>query len=238
MNEEEIKQSQKLVSDALEEITKGVNKAVYDYVQEQYLVSIAKAICYFGLTSVEASELFAKMAPEMKEKVIKLCTFNKEDLEVLKEINQIVDNSELDFKNSYAQLSANALYSGSDFLKEKLAAFYKETPCMKNQVEKSIFAFEDIVMLDDRAIQKLLREVDAQELAKALKGTSTAVQEKIYRNMSTRAATMLKEDIEYMGPVRQSDVLECQGKIIKSVLWLESIGEIVIFKETNEDLVE
>jgi flagellar motor switch protein FliG len=100
-----------------------------------------------------------------------------------------------------------------------------------------MFVFEDIVMLDDRAIQKVLREVDSQELAKALKSVDTEVQDKIFRNMSKRAAGMLKEDMEYMGPVRLKDVEEAQQKIVSIIRHLEDTGEIVVARAGEDELV-
>ena len=97
--------------------------------------------------------------------------------------------------------------------------------------------FEDIVMLDDRSIQKVMREVDSQELAKALKSVDTEVQDKIFRNMSKRAASMLKEDMEYMGPVRLKDVEEAQQKIVSIIRHLEDTGEIVIARAGEDELV-
>jgi flagellar motor switch protein FliG len=97
--------------------------------------------------------------------------------------------------------------------------------------------FEDIVMLDDRAIQKVMREVDSQELAKALKSVDSEVQDKIFKNMSKRAANMLKEDMEYMGPVRLKDVEESQQKIVSIIRHLEDTGEIVVARVGEDELV-
>ena len=91
--------------------------------------------------------------------------------------------------------------------------------------------FDIISKLDDRAIQKIMRETDSLYLALALKSESEAVQEKIFRNMSKRAASMLKEDMEYMGPVRKIDVEKAQEKIIAIMRHLESTGEIIIASE-------
>jgi hypothetical protein len=84
-----------------------------------------------------------------------------------------------------------------------------------------------IPKLDDRAIQKVLREVDSQELAKALKGTTDAVQEKIFANMSKRAGEMMKEDMEFMGPVREAEVKEVQKRIVNIIQRLVAAGEII-----------
>ena len=96
------------------------------------------------------------------------------------------------------------------------------------EIKKRMFVFEDIVMLDDRAIQKVLRATDAQELAKALKHTDNEVKEKIFRNMSKNAAAMLKEDMEFMGAIRLKDAEEAQLKIVSIIRRLEECGEIVI----------
>jgi hypothetical protein len=88
--------------------------------------------------------------------------------------------------------------------------------------------FDIILNLDDRAIQKILREVDSQELAKALKERNEMVQEKIFKNMSKRAVQMLKEDMDLMGPVRITDVKETQEKIVSIICHLEQTGEIIV----------
>jgi hypothetical protein len=88
--------------------------------------------------------------------------------------------------------------------------------------------FDILAALDDRTIQKILREVDAPDIAKALKGANAAIQEKVFNNMSTRVAKMLKEDMEYMGAVRLIDVEAAQNKILDIILHLEQTGEIVI----------
>ena len=99
-----------------------------------------------------------------------------------------------------------------------------------------MFVFEDIVLLDDRSIQRVLREVDARDLAIALKGASDAVKEKIFKNMSQRARQMLQEEMEYMGPVRVKQIEEAQQKIISIIRRLEEAGEIVIIRG-GEDVV-
>jgi len=100
-----------------------------------------------------------------------------------------------------------------------------------------MFVFEDIVLLDDRSIQKVLREVDTQDLAKALKGVDTEVQEKIFRNMSKRASSLLREDMDFMGPIRLRDVEEAQQKIVNIIRKLEDAGDIIVARAGEEELV-
>lgn len=109
-------------------------------------------------------------------------------------------------------------------------------PELAESVKKLMFVFDDIIILDDRSIQRLLRELDTKDMALALKGASDDVQYKIYRNMSERAATMLREDMEAMGPVRLKDVEETQQKIVNVIRRLEEAGEIVI-SHGGEDIV-
>ena len=113
----------------------------------------------------------------------------------------------------------------------------EEDPELAEEIKKKMFVFEDIVLLDDRAIQKVLREVDSQELAKALKAVDTEVQDKIYRNMSKRASALLKEDMEFMGPIRIRDVEEAQQKIVNIIRKLEDSGEIVVARSGEDELV-
>lgn len=115
-------------------------------------------------------------------------------------------------------------------LKEKKSPVYEE-------IKKRMFVFEDILMLDDRTIQKILGEVDQQEMAKALKNADEEVRDKIFRNLSKGAASMLKEDMEFMGPVRLIDVEESQQKIVSVIRRLEDCGEIVICRSTNDEFI-
>ena len=100
-----------------------------------------------------------------------------------------------------------------------------------------MFVFEDILSLDDRAIQAIMREVDMKDLATALKGTNPDVQNKVFKNMSERAVSMLREDMEFMGPVRLRVVEEAQQKIVAVIRRLEETGELVIGRSGEEDVL-
>ena len=119
-----------------------------------------------------------------------------------------------------------------------IEALEEEAPELAEEIKKRMFVFEDIVLLDDRSIQKILREIDGQEAAKALKGVDGEVQEKIFKNMSKNAAKMLKEDMDFMGPVRIKDVEEAQQKILAIIRHLEETGEIIISRGEGDELVQ
>ena len=111
----------------------------------------------------------------------------------------------------------------------------EEDPDMVEQIRRLMFVFEDILLVNDKGIQAVLKEVEHDELALALKTASEELQEKVFRNMSERAATLIKEDMEYMGPVRVSDVEQAQQRIVDIVRRLEEAGEVIIQGRGGEE---
>ena len=112
-----------------------------------------------------------------------------------------------------------------------------EEPELAEEIRKKMFVFEDILLLDDRAIQRVLRDVDNSDLGVALKGANDEVQAAIFKNLSSRLAAMIKEDMEFMGPVRMKDVEEAQQKIVGIIRKLEDSAEIVISRGGGDELV-
>ena len=112
-----------------------------------------------------------------------------------------------------------------------------EEPELADEIRKKMFVFEDILSLDNRAIQRVLRDVDNHDLALALKGATEEVQNVILNNLSTRLASMIKEDMEYMGPVRMKDVEEAQQKIVNIIRKLEDSAEIVIARGGGDEII-
>ncbi len=108
---------------------------------------------------------------------------------------------------------------------------------LAEEVRRMMFLFEDIVTLDDRSIQQVLREVDMKDLAVALKGAAGEVKSRIFGNMSDRAAAILREDLEFMGPVRMREVEEAQQQVVAIIRRLEEAGRIVIERGGGDELV-
>jgi len=117
-----------------------------------------------------------------------------------------------------------------------LKRLQEEDPALAEGIQQLMFTFEDLVKLDNRAIQEILREVDIKVLAKALRGANEEVQQKIFSNMSQRAAEVLKEDMEALGPTRLSEVEEAQMEVIRVVLRLRDEGRIVVSASGEEDV--
>lgn len=124
-----------------------------------------------------------------------------------------------------------------EVMQEILVNLEQQNPELAERVQQAMFTFEDLVKLDDRSLQRVLREVDMRELALALKGASEELKEKILRNMSQRAAQILREEMDYMGPVRLRDVTAAQRRIVDIVRKLEEAGEITIPRGGEEVLV-
>ena len=226
-NAKELAES-KVIS-AMGNITRATKKVLMDYVIGMYLVSFAKVISYLDIESDEGKDLLSGMDENTRKAVsIFSYDFSKSDAKVISEVEHILTASGMDFTNEFKTIKKYLLHTSNDFADKTIKKFREESPIFQNQLNKCIFNFEDILMLDDRAIQKILQKVDQQTLAKALKGSSTEIQDKFFRNMSHRTASMLKEDMEWMGPVRLTDVENCQNKILKVILRLEDKGEIFI----------
>jgi flagellar motor switch protein FliG len=124
-----------------------------------------------------------------------------------------------------------------EVMQEILANLEQQNPDLAERVQQAMFTFEDLVKLDDRSLQRVLREVDMRELALALKGASEELKDKIFRNMSQRAAQILREEMDYMGPVRLRDVTSAQRQIVDIVRKLEEAGEVTIPRGGEEVLV-
>jgi len=183
------------------------------------------------------------LAPNIQAEVaIKLAEMNTINPEVLAEVEKIVESK---FSSVVAQdfSKAGGIETLANILNRTDRSTEKNVIDMleiKNaeaaeRVRELMFVFEDIVKLDDKSIQRVLREVDTRDIALSLKGAKEELKEKIFRNLSERAQSMLNEDIEYMGPVRAKDVQGIQGKIVGVIRQLETDGEIVITRGTQED---
>lgn len=207
-----------------------VISVIADYVAGGYVDTLAKLLIYIGETKAEES--LANLPEPIQEQVHmaykKLSNKKITDPEILSPAMRVLKDGLFYGKPLCEEVAADLT---SDEKKELLSAsenLFNLDPLIVLSIEKHLLTFDIITKLDDRAVQKMLREVDQQELAKALKGADVEIQEKIFRNMSRRAATMLKEDMEFMGPVRVADINDSRDKIIKTILNLEANGDIVI----------
>lgn len=238
-NSVDAKEAQLKVSNAMGDITRAAKKVLVDYLYDGFVKHFAKAIAYLEVDDAEADDILRTLDFDLRTKIINYAKeLNKKDGSVISEVEHIITTEGMKFENEYKAIKDNILFTGQDFAEEALANFRNETPLFQDALNHCIFDFEDIALLDNRSIQKILRDIDQQELAKALKGSDPEVQEAIFQNMSMRAASMLKEDMEFMGPIRLEDVEASRAKIIKIIFHLEELGVISIARMTVGELID
>ncbi len=176
------------------------------------------------------------------EVATRIAEMDRTNPEVLREVERILESKfssvvTADFSLAGGVESLAEILNRADRSTEKLILdnLENEDPEVAEQVRELMFVFEDLVHIDDRSIQRILREVETKDLGLALKGVGDDVRDKILKNMSERASAMLADDMEFMGPVRSADVQEKQTFIVSVIRSLEASGEIQISRGTDED---
>jgi flagellar motor switch protein FliG len=205
--------------------------------------TIALILCY--LQADRSGQVLSALPEDVQSEVAyRIATMNNTSPMVIKEIEKVLDS-----KLSSVVRSDMTVIGGVDTLVDILnqvdrtteknitESLEREDPELAEKVKESMFIFEDIITLDDVSIQRVLREVEAKELALALKGCSEEVANSIFRNQSKRAAASLKEDMEFLGPVRLMDVEKAQQKIVGIIRRLDEAGEIVISRGGEDAIV-
>lgn len=190
-----------------------------------------------------SAQVLNYLPPEVQAQVaLKIADMDTTNPEILSEIEKIVESKfssvvVQDFSKAGGVDALANILNRADRATERnvIELLEIQSPQLAEEVRELMFVFEDIITLDDRAIQRILREVETKDLAMSLKGTKEDVKEKVFRNMSERAQQMLRDEMEYMGPVRAREVQEIQTKIVGIIRTLEVAGEIVIARENNED---
>lgn len=190
-----------------------------------------------------SAQVLNYLPPEVQAQVaMKIADMDTTNPEILSEIEKIVESKfssvvVQDFSKAGGVESLANILNRADRSTERnvIELLEVQNPHLAEEVRELMFVFEDIITLDDRAIQRILREVDTKDLAMSLKGTKEDVKEKVYKNMSERAQAMLRDEMEYMGPVRAREVQEIQTKIVGIIRTLEVAGEIMIARESVED---
>jgi flagellar motor switch protein FliG len=214
-----------------------------NFIQQEHPQTMSLILAY--LEPSKASVIIQNLPTEVQTDVARrIATMDRTSPEVLREVERVLEKK-LSSLSSEDYTAAGGVESIVEILnlvdrtseKQIIEALEGEDPELAEEIKKRMFVFEDIVTLDDRGIQKVLREVDSAELAKALKSVDEEVRDKIFRNMSKRAAGMLKEDMEFMGPIRVKDVEEAQQKIVSIIRKLEEAGEIIISRSDEDELV-
>ena len=213
------------------------------FIQDEHPQTIALILSYLGPT--QSAMIVSALSPEQQVEVAKrIATMDRTSPDVIKEVEKILESKLANLVNQdYTIIGGvdhvveilNTVDRGTE--KHIMETLEIEDPELADEIRKKMFVFEDILLLDDRAIQRVLRDVDNNDLAIALKGANEEVQNTVFRNMSQRLAVMIKEDMEFMGPVRMKDVEEAQQKIVNTIRKLEDAGEIVISRGGGDEII-
>lgn len=197
------------------------------------------------LSAGQAATILGALAPEKQAEVARrIATMDRTSPDVIKEVERVLESKLSSLVNQdYTIIGGvdavveilNTVDRGTE--KHIMETLEVEEPELADEIRKKMFVFEDILLLDDRAIQRVLRDVDNNDLAIACKGSTEEVQNAIFGNMSKRLAEMIREDMEFMGPVRMKDVEEAQQKIVNIIRKLEDSGEIVISRGGGDEIV-
>ena len=221
-------------------IRKTEPSQVLNFIQDEHPQTIAMILSY--LSPGQASMILGALDPEKQADVAKrIAMMDRTSPDVIKEVERVLER-----KLSSLVNQDYTIVGGVDAIVSILNAVDRSTekhimeslePELADEIRKKMFVFEDILLLDDRAIQRVLRDVDNADLGVALKAANEEVQNVIFKNLSKRLAAMIKEDMEFMGPVRMKDVEEAQQKIVSVIRKLEDAGEIVISRGGGDEIV-
>jgi len=224
-------------------VRKADASQLFNVLANEHPQTIALVMCY--MQADKAAQIMSELPLDLQSEVsYRIATMSDISPMVVKEIEKVLDG-----KLSSVIRTDSAVVGGIDSLVDILnqvdrtteknitEGLEREDAELAEKIKDSMFVFEDIITLDDVAIQRILREIDAKDLSLALKGCSEEVANSIFKNQSKRAAASLKEDMEFLGPVRLMDVEKAQQKIVGTLRRLDEAGEIVLSRGGEDSIV-
>ncbi len=218
-------------------------KQLLNFIQNEHPQTIALVLAH--LDPAKSGQILSELPAEAQSDVARrIATMDRMNPEIISEVEQILERNlsqagMQDFAQSGGIEAVVQVLNGVDRTTERtiLDTLEIQDPELAEEIKKRMFVFEDIVTLDARAIQRIIREVSNEDLLLALKVSSDDVKDMVYRNMSQRMVESFKEDMEFMGPVRLRDVEEAQSRIVGIIRRLEDMGEIVVARSGGDDIV-
>lgn len=219
------------------------SKSIANFLSQEHPQTIAVILA--KLKSKQTSEIISLLPQELQaEVVLRIADVEQVSPEILQEIDEVM-KKELKSMGGTQRYKVGGIekvvdmFNHFDRSKEKqiLDKLDVLSPPLSEIIRKHLFTFDDVFQLDDRSIQAIMREVSNDTLTLAMKTSTDDVKDKIFRNISSRAAEMIKEDLEVMGPVRLSDVEKAQGEIIKIVRKMEEEGKVVLAGRGGDDVL-
>lgn len=216
---------------------------ILNFIQNEHPQTIALVLSY--LEATQAAMILSALPQDKQADIARrIALMDRTSPEVISQVERVLENklSQMSLHDLSAGGGIDAIVqvlNGVDRSTERtiLEALELQDPELAEEIKKRMFVFEDIVNLDNRSIQRVIRDVETNDLALALKVSSEEVQEVIFRNMSKRMVETFKQDMEFMGPVRLRDVEEAQQRIVGIIRRLEESGEIVIARGGGDDII-
>lgn len=215
-------------------LQKAETQNLLTFIQDEHPQTIALIVSHMAF--YKASEILAGLpGPKQVEVVKRVANMEQTNPEIIAEVEQgLEDRLSSMLSQSFAKIggvdTVAEMLNLVDRTTEKaiMEGLEAEDPDLVEEIRRLMFVFEDVLLVDDKGIQAVLKEIDNDELALSLKTASESLQKKIFSNMSGRAIALIKEEMEFMGPVRVSHVEAAQQRIVDAVRRLEDAGEIVI----------
>lgn len=216
---------------------------ILNFIQNEHPQTIALILSY--LEATQAGQILSELPQEMQADIARrIALMDSTSPEIINEVEQILERKlsatvTQDYTQTGGVEAVVDVLNGVDRQTERtiLDALEIQDPDLAEEIKKRMFVFEDIVTLDGRAIQRVVRESDNDDLKLALKVASEEVKEIVFRNMSKRMVETFLEEMEYMGPVRLRDVEEAQSRIVAVIRRLEEAGEVVIARGGGDDII-
>lgn len=216
---------------------------VLNFIQNEHPQTIALVLSY--LDPEQAGQILSELPQDVQADIAKrIAVMDSTSPDIINQVEQILERKlsatvTQDYTQTGGIQAVVEVLNGVDRSTERtiLDALEIQDPELAEEIKKRMFVFEDIVILDNRAIQRVIREVENDDLRLSLKVASDEVKEVVFSNMSNRMAETFKEEMEFMGPVRLKDVEESQSRIVSVIRRLEEVGEIIIARGGGDDII-
>lgn len=216
---------------------------VLNFIQNEHPQTIALVLSY--LEAGQSGQILSALPQELQADVARrIATMESTTPEVINQVEHILEKKlsttvMQDYTETGGIQAVVEVLNGVDRSTERtiLDSLEIQDPDLAEEIKKRMFVFEDIVTLDNRAIQRIIREVDNEDLRLSLKVSSEEVKELVFNNMSNRMAETFKDEMEVMGPVRLRDVEESQTRVVATIRRLEEVGEIVVARGGGDDII-
>lgn len=216
---------------------------ILNFIQNEHPQTIALILSY--LDSAQAGQILSELPQDVQADIARrIAVMDSTSPEIINEVEQILERKlsatvTQDYTQTGGIEAVVDVLNGVDRATERtiLDALEVQDPELAEEIKKRMFVFEDIVTLDNRAIQRVIRDCENEDLMLSLKVSSDEVKEIVYKNMSKRMVETFKDEMEFMGPVRLRDVEEAQSRIVAIIRRLEEAGEIVVARGGGDDII-